>query len=83
MPERFLAKTQELLTSDQMSAFQVRSEPQPMQEMYGDTNFAAAADGATAGGSGCAFVEWILAAGTCIRDASRGSIRSCPSRSGV
>jgi len=29
-----LAKTQVLLTSDQMSAFQVRSEPQPMQEMY-------------------------------------------------
>ena len=36
---KVLAKTQELLTSDQMSAFAVRSEPQPMQEKYGDTNF--------------------------------------------
>ena len=36
---KVLAKTQELLTSDQMKAFEVRSEPKPMQETYGDTNF--------------------------------------------
>src|SRR4029079_3633503 len=35
---KVLAKTQELLTSQQMSAFKVRSEPQKMQELYGDTN---------------------------------------------
>ena len=34
-----LAKTQELLTSEQMKAFQVRSEPKPMLEKYGDKNF--------------------------------------------
>ena len=34
-----LAKTQDLLTSEQMKAFQVRSEPQDMLEKYGDTNF--------------------------------------------
>jgi uncharacterized protein (DUF1501 family) len=36
---KVLAKTQDLLTSDQMAAFQVRSEPQGMQERYGNTNF--------------------------------------------
>jgi uncharacterized protein (DUF1501 family) len=35
---KVLAKTQDLLTSDQMAAFQVRSEPQEMQERYGNTN---------------------------------------------
>jgi hypothetical protein len=35
---KILAKTQELLTSSQMKAFEVRSEPQGMQEKYGDTN---------------------------------------------
>jgi uncharacterized protein (DUF1501 family) len=35
---KVLRKTQELLTSDQMKAFQVRSEPQDMQTKYGDTN---------------------------------------------
>jgi uncharacterized protein (DUF1501 family) len=33
------AKTQELLTSQQMKAFQVRSEPKEMTEKYGDNNF--------------------------------------------
>jgi uncharacterized protein (DUF1501 family) len=36
---KVLAKTRDLLTSDQMAAFNVRSEPQPMQESYGDNNF--------------------------------------------
>jgi len=36
---KVLAKTRDLLTSDQMAAFNVRSEPQPMQERYGNTNF--------------------------------------------
>jgi len=36
---KVLAKTRDLLTSDQMQAFQVRSEPQEMQTKYGDTNF--------------------------------------------
>jgi uncharacterized protein (DUF1501 family) len=35
---KVLAKTQDLLTSAQMKAFEVRSEPQTMQEKYGDTN---------------------------------------------
>jgi hypothetical protein len=35
---KVLAKTEDLLTSDQMTAFNVRSEPQPMQELYGNTN---------------------------------------------
>ncbi len=34
-----LAKTQDLLTSEQMKAFKVRSEPQDMLEKYGDNNF--------------------------------------------
>ncbi len=36
---KILAKTQELLTSEQMKAFQVRSEPKDMLEKYGDNNF--------------------------------------------
>ena len=36
---KILAKTQELLTSEQMKAFQVRSEPKDMVEKYGDNNF--------------------------------------------
>jgi uncharacterized protein (DUF1501 family) len=36
---KVLAKTQALLSSEQMQAFQVRTEPQPMQERYGDTDF--------------------------------------------
>ena len=36
---KVLAKTQELLTSEQMKAFQVRSEPKDMVEKYGDNNF--------------------------------------------
>jgi uncharacterized protein (DUF1501 family) len=36
---KVLKKTQELLTSEQMKAFQVRSEPQEMVEKYGDNNF--------------------------------------------
>jgi uncharacterized protein (DUF1501 family) len=36
---KVLAKTQALLSSEQMSAFQVRSEPQAMRERYGDNNF--------------------------------------------
>lgn len=35
---KVLKKTQDLLTSDQMKAFQVRSEPQNIQERYGNTN---------------------------------------------
>ncbi len=35
---KVLGKTRELLTSDQMKAFQVRSEAQTVQERYGDTN---------------------------------------------
>jgi uncharacterized protein (DUF1501 family) len=36
---KVLEKTRDLLTSDQMKAFQVRSEPQDIQEQYGNTNF--------------------------------------------
>ena len=36
---RCSAKTQELLTSEQMKAFQVRTEPKDMTEKYGDNNF--------------------------------------------
>src|SRR3954451_6317120 len=36
---KILAKTQELLTSQQMKAFQVRTEPKDMVEKYGDNNF--------------------------------------------
>jgi hypothetical protein len=36
---KVLVKTENLLTSDQMAAFNVRSEPQPMQELYGNSNF--------------------------------------------
>ncbi len=36
---KVLKKTQELLTSEQMKAFQVRSEPKDMLEKYGDNNF--------------------------------------------
>src|SRR3954470_8391364 len=36
---KILAKTQDLLTSEQMKAFQVRSEPKDMVEKYGDNNF--------------------------------------------
>lgn len=36
---KVLEKTRDLLTSDQMQAFQVRSEPQDIQEQYGNTNF--------------------------------------------
>jgi hypothetical protein len=36
---KVLQKTQELLTSEQMKAFQVRSEPQEMVAKYGDNNF--------------------------------------------
>jgi uncharacterized protein (DUF1501 family) len=35
---KVLAKTKDMLTSEQMKAFQVRSEPQNMQEKYGNTN---------------------------------------------
>ena len=34
-----LKKTQELLTSEQMKAFKVRTEPKDMLEKYGDNNF--------------------------------------------
>jgi hypothetical protein len=36
---KVLGKTQDLLTSEQMQAFKVRSEPQEMIEKYGDNNF--------------------------------------------
>src|SRR4051812_2332070 len=36
---KVLRKTQELLTSEQMKAFQVRTEPKDMTEKYGDNNF--------------------------------------------
>ncbi len=36
---KVLKKTQELLTSEQMKAFQVRSEPQEIVAKYGDNNF--------------------------------------------
>jgi uncharacterized protein (DUF1501 family) len=36
---KVLAKTKDLLTSEQMSAFKVRSEPREMIEKYGDNNF--------------------------------------------
>ncbi|HEX5470628.1 MAG TPA: DUF1501 domain-containing protein [Lacipirellulaceae bacterium] len=36
---KILRKTQELLTSDQMKAFKVRSEPKEMLDKYGDNNF--------------------------------------------
>ncbi|MEX2308707.1 MAG: DUF1501 domain-containing protein [Pirellulales bacterium] len=36
---KVLAKTQALLSSEQMKAFQVRSEPADMLERYGDNNF--------------------------------------------
>ena len=36
---KILAKTQDLLTSEQMKAFQVRTEPKDMVEKYGDNNF--------------------------------------------
>jgi uncharacterized protein (DUF1501 family) len=36
---KILAKTQELLTSQQMKAFQVRTEPKDMLSKYGDNNF--------------------------------------------
>ncbi len=36
---KILGKTHELLTSEQMKAFQVRSEPKDMVEKYGDNNF--------------------------------------------
>ena len=36
---KVLAKTQALLSSEQMRAFQVRSEPQEMLERYGDNDF--------------------------------------------
>jgi len=36
---KVLGKTQDLLTSKQMDAFKVRSEPQEMLEKYGDNNF--------------------------------------------
>jgi uncharacterized protein (DUF1501 family) len=36
---KILAKTQDLLTSEQMKAFQVRTEPKEMVEKYGDNNF--------------------------------------------
>jgi uncharacterized protein (DUF1501 family) len=36
---KVLAKTHDLLTSDQMKAFKVRSEPQDMIAKYGDNNF--------------------------------------------
>jgi hypothetical protein len=36
---KVLGKTQDLLTSEQMNAFKVRSEPPEMIEKYGDNNF--------------------------------------------
>jgi uncharacterized protein (DUF1501 family) len=36
---KVLGKTQDLLTSEQMAAFKVRSEPQEMLAKYGDNNF--------------------------------------------
>jgi uncharacterized protein (DUF1501 family) len=36
---KVLGKTHDLLTSEQMDAFKVRSEPQEMLEKYGDNNF--------------------------------------------
>ncbi len=36
---KVIGKTQEMLTSKQLEAFQVRSEPQNVQEKYGNTNF--------------------------------------------
>jgi hypothetical protein len=36
---KVLAKTQALLSSEQMKAFQVRTEPQEMMARYGDNNF--------------------------------------------
>ncbi len=36
---KVLQKTQDLLTSEQMKAFQVRSEPKDMLDQYGDNNF--------------------------------------------
>jgi uncharacterized protein (DUF1501 family) len=36
---KVLKKTNELLTSEQMKAFQVRSEPKEMLDKYGDNNF--------------------------------------------
>src|SRR3990172_7377011 len=36
---KVLAKTRDLLTSDQMTAFNVRSEAQAMQERYGNSDF--------------------------------------------
>ena len=37
--EKVLKKTNELLTSEQMNAFKVRTEPKEMVEKYGDNNF--------------------------------------------
>ncbi len=36
---KVLGKTSSLLTSDQMKAFKVDSEPQPMKELYGNSGF--------------------------------------------
>ena len=37
--QKVLKKTNELLTSEQMNAFKVRSEPKDMLDKYGDNNF--------------------------------------------
>jgi len=50
---KVLVKTQNLLTSDQMAAFRVGSEPQPMQERYGNTTV----------GRGCLMARRLVEAG--------------------
>jgi hypothetical protein len=50
---KVLDKTLSLMTSDQMSAFKVMQEPEPIQERYGKTNF----------GRGCLMARRLVEAG--------------------
>lgn len=50
---KVLAKTRSLLSSEQMAAFRVASEPQPVRERYGETGF----------GRGCLLARRLVEAG--------------------
>ena len=59
---KIYAKTQELLTSAQMKAFQVRSEPKEMTAKYGDNNF----------GRGCLMARRLVETGVPFVEVSSG-----------
>ena len=59
---KVIGKTLSLMTSDQMTAFKVRQEPEPVQERYGKNNF----------GRGCLMARRLVEAGVPFVEVSLG-----------